>query len=163
MTLGMSLDVFTLVHVMISLIGIGAGFGVLYGMLNDKWSPTWTLTFLFFTVLTNVTGFMFPFGTLLPSHIVAAISLVLLAIAIFALYGRSLAGPWGRVYAVTALLSLYLNVFVLTAQMFQKMPQLKALAPNGSEPAFAITQGLVLAAFIALIYRAASRFRSSAF
>ena len=106
MTLGMSLDVFTLVHIMISLIGIGAGFGVLYGMLYDKWSPTWTLTFLFFTVLTNVTGFMFPFGAVLPSHIVAAISLVLLAIAIFALYGRSVAGPWGKIYAVTALLSL---------------------------------------------------------
>jgi hypothetical protein len=159
----MSLDVFTLVHVVISLIGIGAGFGVLYGMLYDKWSPTWTLAFLFFTVLTNVTGFMFPFGALLPSHVVAAISLALLAMAIFALYGRSLAGPWGRIYAVTALLALYLNVFVLMAQMFQKMPQLKALAPTGSELAFAVTQGLVLLAFLALIYRAATRFRTSAF
>lgn len=163
MTLGMSIEVFTLVHLMISFIGIGAGFGVLYGMLHDKWSPTWTLTFLVFTVLTNVTGFMFPVSGFLPSHAVAAISLVLLAIAIFALYGRSLAGPWGRIYAVTALASLYLNVFVLLAQMFQKMPQLKALAPDGGGPAFAITQGLVLLAFIALIYRAVKRFRASAF
>ncbi len=159
MMLGMSLNVFTLVHVLISLVGLAAGFGVLFGLLNGKWNPIWTLVFLLFTVLTNATGFMFPFSELLVSHIVAAISLVLLAVAIFALYVRHLAGPWRPIYAVTALLSLYLNGFVLVAQMFLKMPQLKALAPTGSEPAFAVTQGLVLLVFVALIYRAATTFR----
>ncbi len=161
MMLGMSLNVFTLVHVMICIVGIVAGFGVLFGLLNGKWSPAWTLVFIVFNVLTNVTGFMFPFNGVLPSHVVAAIALVLLAVAIVALYGKSLAGPWRTTYVVTAMLALYLNMFVLVAQMFQKMPQLKALAPNGSEPPFAITQGLVLLLALVLIYQATRSFRSA--
>ena len=155
MMLGMSLEVFTLVHVMISIIAIASGFGVLFGLLNGKWSPAWTLVFLVFNVLTNVTGFMFPFGALLPSHFVAIIALVLLAVAIFALYGRSLSGPWRAIFVVSAMLALYLNMFVLVAQMFQKTPQLAALAAG---PAFAITQGLVLLLAIALIYQAVKSF-----
>jgi len=159
MLLGMSLETFTLVHVMITIVGIGSGFGVLYGLLHSVWSGPWTAVFLLFTVLTNVTGLMFPFNGFLPSHAVAILSLVLLAVAIFALYVRHIAGPWRAVYIVTAMLSLYLNMFVLVAQMFQKMPQLKALAPNGSEPPFGITQGLVLVVFVWLIYQAVKRFR----
>ena len=159
MMLGLSLEVFTLVHVMITIIGIGAGFGVLFGLLHSTWSGIWTFVFLLFTVLTNVTGLMFPFNGFLPSHAVAILSLVLLAVALFALYGQHLAGPWRAIYIVTAMLSLYLNVFVLVVQMFQKLPQLKALAPNGSEPPFAISQGLVLLVFIWLIYLAVQRFR----
>ena len=158
MMLGMSLNVFTLVHVMICIVGIVSGFGVLFGLLNNKWSPAWTLVFLVFNVLTNVTGLMFPFNGILPSHVVAVIALVLLAIAIFALYGKSLAGPWRVIFVVTAMLALYLNVFVLIAQMFQKMPQLAALAPGGGGPVFAVTQGLVLLLAIALIYQAARSF-----
>jgi len=161
MTLGMSLEVFTLVHVLISIVAIGAGFGVLYGLLNGPFNGPWTATFLFFTVLTNVTGLMFPFNGFLPSHAFAILSLILLAVAIFALYVKHLAGPWRTTYVVTAMLSLYLNVFVLLAQMFTKVPLIKALAPNGSEPPFGITQGLVLAIFIWLIYAAAKRFRRS--
>jgi hypothetical protein len=161
MTLGMSLEVFTLVHVLISIVAIGAGFGVLYGLLNGPFNGPWTATFLFFTVLTNVTGLMFPFNGFLPSHAFAILSLILLAVAIFALYVKHLAGPWRTTYVVTAMLSLYLNVFVLLAQMFNKVPLIKALAPNGSEPPFGITQGLVLAVFIWLIYAAAKRFRRS--
>ena len=163
MTLGMSLEVFTLVHIMISLIALGAGFGVLYGLLTGSFSGAWTAVFLVFTVLTNVTGLMFPFNGFLPSHAVAILSLILLGVAIFALYGKHLAGPWRTTYVVTALLSLYLNVFVLIVQTFTKNPPLKALAPNGSEPPFGITQGLVLAVFIWLIYAAAKRVRRSAF
>ena len=161
MTLGMSLEVFTLVHVLISIVAIGAGFGVLYGLLNGPFNGPWTATFLFFTVLTNVTGLMFPFNGFLLSHAFAILSLILLAVAIFALYVKHLAGPWRTTYVVTAMLSLYLNVFVLLAQMFNKVPLIKALAPNGSEPPFGITQGLVLAVFIWLIYAAAKRFRRS--
>lgn len=155
MMLGMSLEVFTLVHVMISIVGIVSGFGVLFGLLNGKWSPVWTLVFVVFNVLTNVTGFMFPFNGMLPSHVVAALALVLLVVAIVALYGKSMSGPWRIVFVVTSMLALYLNMFVLVAQMFQKMPQLAALAPGGSGPAFAITQGLVLLIALALIYQAA--------
>lgn len=161
MTLGMSLEVFTLVHVLISIVAIGAGFGVLYGLLNGPFNGPWTATFLFFTVLTNVTGLMFPFNGFLPSHAFAILSLILLAVAIFGLYVKHLAGPWRTTYVITAMLSLYLNVFVLLAQMFTKVPLIKVLAPNGSEPPFGITQGLVLAVFIWLIYAAAKRFRRS--
>jgi hypothetical protein len=155
----MSLEVFTLVHVMISIVGIGAGFGVLYGLLHSTWSGPWTAVFLLFTVLTNVTGLMFPVNGFLPSHAVAILSLVLLAIAIFALYVRHISGPWRAVYIVTAMLSLYLNVFVLVVQLFGKTPALHALAPNGNEAPFGITQALVLAAFVWLIYAAVKRFR----
>ena len=155
MQLGMSLETFTLVHVLISLLGIAAGFGVLFGLLNSIASGTWTALFLATTVLTSVTGFMFPFAGFLPSHGVASISVVLLVIALFALYGRRLAGPWRLVYVVTALLALYLNVFVLIVQMFLRLPALHTLAPNGSETAFAVTQGLVLLIFVALIIAAA--------
>ncbi len=159
MTLGMSLETFTLVHVLISLLGIGAGFGVLFGLMQSVPSGGWTVLFLASTVLTSVTGFMFPFTTFLPSHGVAVISVVLLAVALFALYGRRLAGAWRGVYVVTAVLALYFNVFVLVVQLFLRLPALNALAPKGAEPAFAITQGIVLLVFVALIIAAAIRFR----
>ena len=159
MMLGMSLETFTLVHVIICLIAIAAGFVVLYQLLNSQFNPPWTAAFLATTVLTSVTGFMFPIAGFTPAHGFGIISLVLLAVAIFALYVRHLAGAWRSVYIVTALLSLYLNVFVLVVQGFQKVPVLNALAPKGSEPPFAITQGLVLAVFVWLIYQALKRFR----
>lgn len=150
MTLGLTLPVFTLVHIAISLIGIAAGFGVLFGFLASRESPGWTKVFLLFTILTSVTGFMFPFDKVLPSHVTGAISLGVLALALVALYGRRLAGPWRWVYVVTAVAALYLNTFVLVVQTFIKNPALKELAPTQSEAPFAITQGLVLLAFIAL-------------
>jgi hypothetical protein len=159
MTLGMSLETFTLVHVLISLVGIGAGFGVLFGLLHSVPSGGWTTLFLASTVLTSVTGFLFPFTAFLPSHGVAAISVVLLAIALFALYGRRLEDAWRWIYVVTAVVSLYLNVFVLVVQLFLRVPALKTLAPNGSEPPFAIAQGIVLLIFAALTIAAAIRFR----
>jgi hypothetical protein len=158
MLLGMSLETFTLVHVLISLVGIGAGFGVLFGLLHSVPSVGWTGFFLASTILTSVTGFMFPFAGFLPSHGFAAISVVLLAVALFALYGRRLAGPWRWIYVVTAIVALYLNVFVLLAQMFLRLPALAALAPGGSGLSFAVTQGLVLLVFILLIVMAARRF-----
>ena len=159
MMLGLSLSAFTTLHVIISLIAIAAGFLVLYQLLNSQFSPPWTALFLATTVLTSVTGFMFPITGFTPAHGFGIISLVLLAAAIFALYVRHLAGVWRGVYVVTALLSLYLNVFVLVVQGFQKVPALNALAPKGSEPPFAIAQGIVLVAFVVLIYLALKRFR----
>src|SRR6266852_4097589 len=146
MILGMSLSVFTTVHVIISLIAIVAG---IIGI------------FLLFTILTSATGFLFPFEKLLPSHMIGILSLVLLAIACIALYGMKLSGAWRWIYAVTALTPLYLNVFVLIIQAFLKVPSLHALAPSvpPSEPPFAIIQGIVLVFFVIVIIGAVRRFR----
>jgi hypothetical protein len=159
MILGMSLETFTLVHVLISLVAIGSGLIVLWGMLTRRRLAGWTASFLVTTVLTSVTGFFFPFDHLLPSHKVGILSLVLLAIAILALYAFHLAGGWRRTYVVTAVASLYLNVFVLVAQGFLKIPALKALAPTGAETPFKVVQGLILVVFVVLGVMAMKRFR----
>jgi hypothetical protein len=159
MILGMSLETFTLVHVLISLVAIGSGLIVLWGMLTRRRLAGWTAFFLVTTVLTSVTGFFFPFDHLLPSHKVGILSLVLLAIAILALYAFHLAGGWRRTYVVTAVASLYLNVFVLVAQGFLKIPALKALAPTGAETPFKVVQGLILVVFVVLGVMAMKRFR----
>src|SRR5262245_26522872 len=121
MTLGLSLSAFTTLHVIISLIGIGSGLVVLCGMLASRPPGGWSALFLASTILTSVTGFMFPFNGLLPSHVVGAISLVLLAVALLALYVFRLAGSWRWIYVTTALAALYLNVFVGVVQAFQKL------------------------------------------
>ncbi|HEY3892817.1 MAG TPA: hypothetical protein VGM00_12715, partial [Bradyrhizobium sp.] len=120
-----------------------------------------TALFLLTTILTSATGFLFPFTQLLPSHMVGILSLVLLAIACLALYGMELAGPWRWIYVVTAMVSLYLNIFVLIIQGFLKVPALHALAPSvpPAEPPFAVAQGLVLLFFILVIIGAVRRFR----
>ena len=157
MILGMTL--FTFVHVLISLVAIVTGFVVLAGLWSARRLPGWTAIFLLFSILTDVTGYMFVRPHILPSHIVGAISLVLLAIACFALYGRHLAAGWRGAYAVTAVIALYLNVFVLVVQAFLKVPALHALAPAGSETPFKLAQGVVLLFFIFAGWRAARKFR----
>ena len=155
MVLGMSLSTFTMVHVIISLIGIVSGIIVMFGMLGSNRMPGMTAIFLLFTILTSATGFVFPFTQLLPSHMIGILSLVLLAIACIALYAMRLAGPWRWIYVVTALVSLYLNVFVLVIQGFLKVPALHALAPSvpPSEPPFAVVQGIVLLFFVLFDHR----------
>jgi hypothetical protein len=157
--LGLSLSAFTMVHVVISLIGIATGLLVLWGMLGSQRMGGLTAVFLITTVLTSVTGFMFPFNGLLPSHVVGAISLVVLAVALIALYLFRLEGAWRWIYVVTAVIALYFNVFVGVVQAFQKFAVLHALAPTQSEPPFAIAQLIVLALFIWLGYLAVRRFR----
>jgi hypothetical protein len=161
MILGMSLSTFTMVHVIISLIGIVAGIIVMFGLLGSKRMPGMTAIFLLFTILTSATGFLFPFEKLLPSHMIGILSLVLLAIACIALLGMKLSGAWRSVYVVTAMTSLYLNVFVLIIQAFLKVPALHALAPSvpPSEPPFAVIQGIVLVFFLVVIIGAVRRFR----
>lgn len=158
MVLGMSLAAFTQLHVVLSLIGIATGIVVLFGMLGGKRLPTWTAIFLATTVLTSVTGFLFPFQKLLPSHIVGIISLVALAIALFALYVRRLSGAWRWIYVATAVFALYLNVFVAVVQAFLKQPFLKPLAPTQSEPPFVIAQAVVLLIFVVLGFLAVRAF-----
>ncbi|MDX6384905.1 MAG: hypothetical protein QOK48_2478 [Blastocatellia bacterium] len=156
-----ALTTFTKVHVVISLIAIFAGLVVAFGLLAAKRLDVWTTLFLLMTVLTSVTGFFFPFHGFTPAIGVGIISLVLLAIAILARYGCKLSGAWRWIYVVTAMLSLYLNVFVLIVQLFQKVPALKTLAPTQSEPPFQIAQLGALLIFILLIIFAAIRFRPS--
>jgi len=157
MILGM--PTYTFVHVMISLVGIVSGFVVLYGLLTADRMNGWTLVFLGFTAATSLTGFGFPFHGVDPAIIVGIISLVVLAVAIAARYAFHLAGAWRWIYAVTAVIALYFNVFVLVAQSFLKIPALHALAPKGTEPPFGIAQGVVLLAFIVAGVLAVRRFR----
>src|ERR1700682_6112177 len=164
MILGMSLSTFVTVHVIISLIGIVAGIIVMFGLLGSNRLPGLTAIFLLFTILTSATGFLIPpllTETLLPSHVIGILSLVLLAIACIALYGMKLSGAWRWIYVVTAMTSLYLNVFVLIIPAFLKIGPLHALAPSvpPSEPPFAIIQGIVLVFFVIVIIGAVRRFR----
>lgn len=150
---------FTFIHVLLSLIGIAAGLVAMAGLLRSKWLDGWTVVFLAATAATSITGFGFPFAKLLPSHVVGIISLVVLAAALFALYGRHLRGVWRSVYIVTAMIALYLNVFVLIVQAFQKIAPLKALAPTQSEPPFVEVQGAALICFVVITVIALLKFR----
>ena len=159
MVLGLSLATFTLLHGVISLVGIATGFVVVLGMLRADRLSSWTAIFLATTILTSVTGFFFPFEHVLPSHIFGVISLVVLALSLLGLYAFHLAGRWRSIYVVTAVIALYLNTFVAVTQAFLKIPPLTALAPTQSEPPFAVAHLIVLAAFVWLGYRAVRAFR----
>jgi hypothetical protein len=152
----------TFVHVALSLIGICSGFVVVFGLLAAKRLDGWTALFLASTVATSATGFLFPFQRFLPSHVVGIVSLVVLAIAILARYALRLAGSWRWIYVVTAVIALYLNVFVLVVQAFLKVRALNDLAPKQSEPPFVITQLIVMAIFVVLAIAAAIKFRIEA-
>jgi len=155
----MILRAYTIVHVLISLAGIFSGFVVLFRLLVGKRLDGWTKWFLITTVLTSVSGFGFPVHQFMPSHAVGIISLLVLAVAIYARYPRHLAGAWRWIYIVGALIALYLNVFVGVVQAFEKVPVLQALAPTQTEPPFKVTQVVVLALFTVLAIVAAIRFR----
>jgi hypothetical protein len=159
MILGMSVGAFTLLHVVITLVAIGSGLIVVGGMFASHKLPGTTALFLFTTALTSITGFLFPIRGFTPALGVGIVACVILAFALFALYKERLVGVWRPVYVITAIVSLYLNVFVLVAQGFMKVSGLNALAPTQSEPPFAITQGVVLVVFILVALIAVIRFR----
>ena len=152
---------FTLIHVVLSLIGIFAGLVVAGGLAGGKRLGRWALVFLVTTTLTSVTGFGFPFVTLLPSHIVGIVSLVVLAAVVVAQYVKHFAGAWRRIHAAGVVLATYLNTFVLVVQLFRRLPALIVSAPTQSEPPFAITQLLVLALFVWLGVAADRAFRAA--
>jgi hypothetical protein len=156
------LGILTAVHVAISLLAIMSGIVVLFGMIAGKPLEARTKFFLITTVLTSVTGFFFPVQHFMPSHAVGIISLVMLTVAIYARYGRKLAGAWRKTYVITAVIALYLNVFVLVVQSFMKIPALKQLAPTQTEPPFKLTQLVVLVLFVVLGILAAIKFREAA-
>jgi hypothetical protein len=161
MILGMSLAAFTQFHVLLSLLGIASGFVVLYGMWHANRLPAMTAVFLAATVATSATGFLFdsPFG---PARAVGILSLLVLGVAILALYFFKLEGAWRLTYVVSAVIALYFNVFVAVAQTFQKVAFFHALAPTQKEPPFAIAQGIVFFAFIAAAAAAARKFHPPA-
>jgi len=162
MILGLSIQTFTVMHVIISLLAIASGVLVLIGMLRSNRMPGWTAFFLLTTVLTSVTGFLFPINGFTPALGTGIVSLVLLALALYGLYSKHLSGAWRWIYVTTAVASLYLNVLVLIVQSFQKISVLKPLAPTQSEPPFLIAQSVALFAFVVLGTLAVTRFRPAA-
>lgn len=157
MMLGLSLVAFTQLHVIISLIAIAGGLVFFLSLLGGRWLMLTNGVFLLFTILTSVTGFLFPPKPLGPPFIFGVISLTLLAMALYALYGRRLSGPWRAAYLITALLAQYLNMVVLVVQSFQKIPALNAFAPTGTEPPFLATQVVVLAGTLLVGWRVVAR------
>ncbi len=159
MILGLSIGAFTLLHVAISLIAIGSGLIVAGGMFASHRLPGTTALFLLTTVVTSVSGFLFPIHGFTPALGVGIVSCVILAIALFAYYGKHLIGAWRWIYVVTAIAALYFNAFVVVVQSFIKVAALNALAPTQSEPPFAITQAAVLAIFVLIVIIALIKFR----
>jgi uncharacterized membrane protein len=159
MILRMSTGAFTLLHVIITLIAIGSGMIVVGGMFASHKLPGTTALFLFTTALTSLTGFLFPIRGFTPALGVGIVACLILVVALFALYKERLAGQWRWIYVITAIVSLYLNVFVLVAQSFNKVSALKALAPTQSEPPFAIAQVATLVIFIVIAFIGVVNFR----
>jgi hypothetical protein len=160
MILGLSTAAFTMLHVIVSLVGIGAGLIAVFGLINNRLLRGWTALFLVTTVLTSVTGFLFPIKGVTPGIVVGVLSMIVLLLAIIALYSRKLAGAWRGTYVINACLALYFNVFVLFAQLFAKVPALKAIAPTPSSPVFGVTQLVVMAAFVVVTVLAFKRFKA---
>src|SRR5499427_3419844 len=161
MTWGIPTDTFLQIHVILSLVGIASGLVVLYGLLTGNPLAAWTAIFLVTTILTGVTGFPLPPFGFDPPRAVGIILLILLALAVLALYAFRLAGVWRSIYIITAIMALYLNVFVGVTQAFQKLTFLQPLAPTQSEPPFVIAQIAVLLIFIVVGVLAVRKFHPS--
>lgn len=153
------MKIFTFTHVAISLAGILSGFVVLFGLIAAKHLEGWTRVFLATTLATSVSGFFFPVHGITPAIVAGIVSLLLLSAAVFARYARHLQRSWSKTYAISAVLALYLNVFVLVAQCFLHVPALKAIAPTQNDPLFKLAQLSVLLAFVIAGFFAAIRFR----
>ena len=159
MIIGLSIHTFTIIHVIISLVAIASGIVVLVGMLGANRLPGWTALFLVTSILTSVTGFMFPINGFTPAIGTGIVSILVLGVALIALYAKHLVGSWRWIYVTAAATALYFNVLVLIVQSFQKVPALHALAPTQSEPPFLIAQGSALVVFLVVGFFTASRFR----
>ena len=159
MILGLSLAQFTFLHVFLSLVGIAAGIFIVFGLLTSRKLPILSALFLVTTAATSLTGFLFPFKGVTPGIILGILSLIVLILAIVALYVGKLAGAWRGTYVISACVAFYFNFFVLIAQSFAKVPALHAIAPTQASPAFGITQLAVLVIFILLTVRSFKKFR----
>jgi len=157
MIIGMSVATFTLLHVLISVVGVVAGAAALGEMIAGRRLGVWNTVFLIATAATSITGFFFHSASFGPPHVIGVISIVVLSIALFAFKVRDLAGIWRPIYAVAATVALYLNAFVGVIQAFQKLSALKELAPTQTEPPFLLAQSLLLIAFAVFGFVAAKR------
>ena len=155
----MILQIYTIIHTLISLIAIFTGIVVVFGMLAGAQLNGWTKWFLITAVATTVTGFFFPFHGFTPAIGLGIISLPFLALTIYARYPKQLAGAWRWIYAIGAVICLYFNLFVLVVQLFEKVPAVHAMAPTQTEPPFKLTQVTVLLLSVLLSIVAAIRFR----
>jgi hypothetical protein len=156
---GSVLGAYTAFHVLLSLIGIGAGFIVIFGFIAQRWLGLWVSVFLWTTILTSVTGFFFPWKGFTPGIKLGIYSLVALAISLFALYAKKMAGGWRTTFVITAVIAQWMNFFVLIAQLFEKVPALHVLAPTNTEGPFKIAQLTALILFLVLGFLAAKNFR----
>ena len=156
------LATFTTIHVALSLVALASGIIVVMGLIGSKPLPMWNALFLATAFATSATGFGFPFTAFLPSHGVAMVALVVLALTMLAYYGFGRSGAWRPIYVVGVVVSLYFNIFVAIVQAFKHIPRLAALAPTGSEPPFAAAQGVALVIFVVLAVWAAVRFHPGA-
>ena len=157
--MGTGILILTIVHVAISLIGIGSGFVMIYGFVTNKRFEQATAVFLATTILTSLTGFLFPIEKFTPGLAIGILSLIALGVAVWALYRKHLGGGWRTAFVVTAMISQYFNFAILIIQSYQKVPALHELAPTQTEPPFAVTQLTVLVLFVALTVAAIIRFR----
>ena len=162
MILGMTTSTFTLLHVLISLVGIVAGLVVMYGFITARRLNRWNVLFLATTALTSLTGFAFPNKHVTPGIVIGVLSMVILAIAVLARYALRMSGPWRSTYVISSAIALYFNVFVFVVQSFEKVPAIRALAPTQKEPPFAISQLVVLVLFIVATVMAVRGFRLAA-
>jgi hypothetical protein len=159
MILGLSLVQFTVIHVSLSLIGIGAGFFVMFELLTSHRLRILTALFFLSTIGTSLTGFLYPNKTVTPGIVLGALSIIALVLALYAKHGKKLAGPWRATYVVSVCLAFYFNFFVLVAQSFAKVPALKAAAPTMASPAFGLAQLVLLFIFVLLTIRAVKKYR----
>lgn len=147
---GLSNDTLLIVHVAVSLIGIATGLVVMPALAAGRWLGGWQAAFLVTTALTSLTGFLFPFSGVTPAFLFGVVSMLALAVTAATWPFRAERAAAGVAYAVAATLALYLNLFVLIVQSFQKVPFLQPLAPTQSEPPFAIAQLILLLAAFAI-------------
>jgi hypothetical protein len=158
MILGLSLVQFTFLHVFLSIVGLGAGVFIVFGLITSRRLRILTDLFMVTNVLTDVTGFLFPNDKLTPGIVVGFLSTIALIVALLALYIKKLQGSSRGAYVVSVCIAFYLNVFVLFAQLFGKVAVLKALAPTPSSPAFLVTQAIVLVIFIVITVSSFKKF-----
>ncbi len=159
MILGMSTAMFTAIHVLISLVGIGSGLVVMYGFFNANRLERWTQLFLTTTALTSLSGFLFPNEHITPGIVIGILSMIILAVATGARYVLQMRRLWRPLFVISAAIALYFNLFVFVVQLFEKVPVLRALAPTQKEPPFAVAQLLVLIVFVVGTILAVKRFR----
>jgi len=158
MILGLSLVQFTFLHVFLSLVGIGAGIFLIFGLLTSRRLSILTTLFLITTLFTSLTGFLFPFKGMTPGIVIGILSTIVLILAMVALYAKHLTGIWRGVYVISVCVAFYFNFFVLVAQTFDKVPTLKAAAPTMASPVFGVTQLALLLIFVLLTVRAVKKY-----